>query len=258
MSPLTRILRKATPWRWESEEVNAFDNIKMELTKRPLLVYPDFSKSFTLETDACAIGLGADLGKGLQPVAYASKVNSVAESKYSITDLECFAVIWAIKLFRPYLFGRHFTLITDHIALTWLMTKKEPVGRLYRWVLALQEFDFTIKYRKGKAIVVADGISRASAPERAGIYLISAGGQLPHREIKEQQRQSPMVKKLLSAGFHNNRTIFKEADGLVYIDGDETRNNKQIVLPSSLWPKLLTEAHDSIYSGHLRVPATLA
>ncbi|POM61781.1 Retrovirus-related Pol Polyprotein [Phytophthora palmivora] len=235
MSPLTRLLRKATPWRWESEEVNAFDNIKMELTKRPLLVYPDFSKPFTLETDACAIGLGSvlmqDLGKGLQPVAYASKVNSVAESKYSITDLECFAVIWAIKLFRPYLFGRHFTLITDHIALTWLMTKKNQLVAFIRY----KNLILRSSTEKEKQTSWLMGF-RAPTPERAGIYLISAEGQLPHREIKEQQRQSPMVKKLLSAGFHNNRTIFKEADGLVYIDGVETRNNKQIVLPSSLWP----------------------
>lgn len=117
------------------------------------------------------VGLGAvlmqNLGNGLQPVAYASKVNSVTESKYSITDLECAAVVWSIKLFRPYLFGRHFTLVTDHIALTWLMTKKEPVGRLYRWALALQEYDFTIRYHKKKANVVADGMSRApvSRPE---------------------------------------------------------------------------------------------
>ncbi|POM78808.1 Retrotransposable element [Phytophthora palmivora] len=204
MSPLTRLLRKDTPWRWESEEVNEFDNIKIELTKRPLLVYPDFSKPFTLETDACAIGLGAvlmqNLGKGLQPVAYASKVNSVAEYKYSITDLECFAVIWAIKLFRPYLFGRHFTLITNVAH-----DKKEPVGRLYRWALALQEFDFTIKYRKGKANVVA-----APTPERAGIYLISAGGQLPHREIKEQQRQSPIVKSYCRPGFITTVQILKK------------------------------------------------
>lgn len=76
-----------------------------------------------------------DQDDGEQPVAYASKVNSETVAKYSITDLKCTERIWAVKLFRPYLYGRRFELLMDHAALKWLMTSKDLTGRLHRWAL---------------------------------------------------------------------------------------------------------------------------
>uniref|UniRef100_H3G585 Reverse transcriptase RNase H-like domain-containing protein n=1 Tax=Phytophthora ramorum TaxID=164328 RepID=H3G585_PHYRM len=121
-------------------------------------------KPFRLVTDASQTGLGAtltqDQGQGEQPVAYASKVNSDTVARYGITDLECAAVVWAVKLFRPYLYGRKFELVTDHTALKWLMTSKDLTGRLHRWALQLQEYDFGVVYRPGSTNVVADALSR--------------------------------------------------------------------------------------------------
>ncbi|KAE8956365.1 hypothetical protein PR001_g31756, partial [Phytophthora rubi] len=122
---LTVLLRKSSEWEWGEKQQTAFEELKRELTVRPLLAYPDFSKPFKLVTDASIVGLGAalmqDQGRGDQPIAYASKVNSPTVAKYGITDLECAAVVWAVKLFRPYLYGRRFELVTDHSALSWLM-----------------------------------------------------------------------------------------------------------------------------------------
>lgn len=164
-APLTKLLRKSSEWHWGNQQQQAFDQLKRELTEKPLLVYPDFSKPFKLVTDASVVGLGAalmqDQGHGPQPVAYASKVNSETVAKYNITDLECAAVVWAVKLFRPYLYGRRFQLVTDHSALKWLMTSKNLTGRLHRWALQLQEYDFQIEYRPGSTNVVADALSRA-------------------------------------------------------------------------------------------------
>ncbi|OWZ02371.1 Gag-pol fusion protein [Phytophthora megakarya] len=102
MAPLTKLLRKST-------KETAFTEVKQILTTRPLLAYPNFSRPFRLETDASKTGLGASLmqddGNGRRPVAYTSKVNSQTEANYGITELECAAVVWAIKLFRPYLYG---------------------------------------------------------------------------------------------------------------------------------------------------------
>ncbi|GMF27795.1 unnamed protein product [Phytophthora fragariaefolia] len=123
----------------------------MLLTTRPLLLYPNFELPFRLVTDARKIDLGAclmqDHGHGWQPIAYGSKVNSSAESNYSITELECLAVVWSVKMFRPYLYGRAFTIITDHSALKWLMTRPNLAGRLQRWSLVLQEYEFQVEYR---------------------------------------------------------------------------------------------------------------
>ncbi|KAE8951915.1 hypothetical protein PR002_g32825 [Phytophthora rubi] len=131
-APLTRLLRKGVEWSWGAPQQEAFECLKRVLTGRPLLAYPDFSKPFTLVTDASKVGLGAaltqDQGQGEQPVAYASKVNAKNVAQYGITDLECAAVIWAVKLFRPYLYGRKFRLVTDHAALKWLMTSKDLTG----------------------------------------------------------------------------------------------------------------------------------
>ncbi|OWZ09440.1 hypothetical protein PHMEG_00017861 [Phytophthora megakarya] len=121
MAPVTKLLRKGVTWEWGSAQAQAFEKVKAILTAKPLLIYPDFRLPFRVATDASKVGLGAclmqDKGDGWQPVAFASKVNSETESKYRVTELECFSVVWAIKLFRPYLYGRRFEIITDHAAL---------------------------------------------------------------------------------------------------------------------------------------------
>lgn len=167
VAPLTRLLKKDQEWSWTEDKEFAFERIKAALTTKPLLVYPDFTLPFRLVTDASTFGLGAclmqDQGRGWHPIAYASKVNSSVESNYSITELECLAVVWSVKLFRPYLYGRVFEIITDHSALKWLMTRPNLAGRLHRWSLTLQEYEFEIVYRPGATNVVADALSRAPA-----------------------------------------------------------------------------------------------
>lgn len=186
-APLTKLLRKDEVWRWMDEQERAFTRLKQELTSKPLLVYPDFKRPFRLVTDASKVGLGAclmqDQGHGLQPIAYASKVNSRAEANYTITELECLAVIWSIKLFRPYLYGRTFTIVTDHAALKWLMTSTQLTGRLHRWALTLQEYEFTIEYRPGSTNVVADALSRAPAA-----VLMAIGGTRSRASSLDSER----------------------------------------------------------------------
>ncbi|KAE9176978.1 hypothetical protein PF005_g24691 [Phytophthora fragariae] len=83
-APLTVLLRKSSKWEWGEKQQTAFEGLKRELMVRPLLTYPDFSKPFKLVTDASIVGLGAalmqDQGRGDQPIAYASKVNSPTEA----------------------------------------------------------------------------------------------------------------------------------------------------------------------------------
>ncbi|KAG3074345.1 hypothetical protein PI124_g20606 [Phytophthora idaei] len=137
MALMTRLLKKDHESGWTGEQQFAFEKIKAALTTTPLLIYPDFALPFRLVTDASKVGLGAclmlDQGRGWQPIAYASNVNSDAESNYSITELGCLAVVWSVKLFRPYLYGRSFTIITDHSALKWLMTTTNLAGRLHKF-----------------------------------------------------------------------------------------------------------------------------
>jgi hypothetical protein len=163
-APLTKLTRKAEPFRWESEQQAAFDLLKKELCERPVLRFPDFTLPFTVVCDASLVGLGAALmqddGDGMRPVAFISHVNSVTQAKYGITELECLAVVWALKAFRPYVYGRRVQVITDHNALVWLMSKRGPAPRLHRWALQLADYDMDLVYRPGHENVVADALSR--------------------------------------------------------------------------------------------------
>jgi len=263
-APMTMLLRKGSEWEWGERQQAAFDGLKKELTERPLLVYPDFEKPFKLVTDASTVGLGAalmqDQGKGEQPIAYASKVNSPTVAKYSITDLECAAVVWAIKLFRPYLYGRRFELVTDHAALAYSMRSKNLTGRLHRWSLQLQDYDLTITYRPGSTNVVADALSRAPVlqVEAAGIGRTpprGGEGQLTDEELREQQQRDEQVRELQQAGRHGTMEIVS-VDGLTY--AVTAARERRVVVPAALRHKVLREAHDSIFAGHLRIPQTHA
>jgi hypothetical protein len=117
-------------------------------------------------TDASTTAIGAvlqqrdDLGNP-RPVAFASRVLQPAESRYTTQEIECLAVIFALTKFRVYLFGRHFTIFTDHQALLKIYTKPSPSGRVTRWALAMQEYDFSVVHLPGKLNAVDDALSRS-------------------------------------------------------------------------------------------------
>ena len=104
---------------------------------------PDFNRTFCVQADASSYAVGAALTQtfedGEHPITYANRMLSPAEVNYTVTEKECLALLFAIKKFRPYLEGYKFVAITDHSALTWLRNRKEPTGRLARWVLEMQQ-----------------------------------------------------------------------------------------------------------------------
>uniref|UniRef100_K7EXE6 Gypsy retrotransposon integrase-like protein 1 n=1 Tax=Pelodiscus sinensis TaxID=13735 RepID=K7EXE6_PELSI len=134
-----------------------------------MLASPDFNKPFWLCTDASNIGLGAVLmqdgaGDRRHPVAYLSKKLSPAEQNYATIEKECYAIVWAVKQLKPYLYNRRFTVLSDHAPLVWLHKAKGTNSRLLRWSLALQEYDMDIVHIRGKENIVADALSRAGEP----------------------------------------------------------------------------------------------
>jgi hypothetical protein len=135
--PLTTVTKKEVPFKWTVEQQQAFDKLKQILSTEPLLIYPDFSQPFTVACDASTKAVGAVLSQMRngedRPIAYCSRQLNSAESKYSITELELLALIFATKQFRCYLYGRKFTVYTDHRALKWLLNLQDPSSRLTRW-----------------------------------------------------------------------------------------------------------------------------
>lgn len=168
-SPLNRLLKNNEAWVWGPAQHTAFETLKDRLSSAPVLRRPDPTLPYALHTDWSALGLGAVLtqrdSQGEEyVVAYASRSNNAAEAKYSSYEGECLAAVWAIVHFRPYLFGTPFELVTDHQPLKWLMTSDKLTGKLARWALILQEYDFTVSHRAGTANMDADGLSRNPNP----------------------------------------------------------------------------------------------
>jgi hypothetical protein len=135
------------------------------MTTAPILVRPNLQKPFILYTDASKDGLGAVLAQEGSDqlhhvIAYASRATNQQQANYGSTKLECLAVIWAVTLFKHYLIGKRFTLITDHAALKWLFNRKDPSGILARWILILQDYKITIIHKAGKAHNNVDVLSR--------------------------------------------------------------------------------------------------
>ena len=162
--PLTDLTRKDKTFEWKEEQQQAFNILRKALCTEAILKYPDFKRSFILATDASGVALGAVLsqkhGEIEHPIAYASRVLNKAEQSYSVTERELLALVWATKYFRCYLYGRKFTAITDHAALKWLLSLKDPSSRLLRWTLRLSEFEFDVQYKPGKKHNNADALSR--------------------------------------------------------------------------------------------------
>ena len=153
---------------WTAEHDQAFEGLKQALISEPVLAQPDFSKPFTLHTDASGAALGAVLTQDddaghPQAIGYASRTLTDVETRYSATETECLAVIWACEAFRHYLHGHHFSLFSDHQALQFLMgggASRSTNRKHHRWLAELQSYNFTICHRPGVDNVVPDALSR--------------------------------------------------------------------------------------------------
>lgn len=164
-SPITDMLQKGKKFLWSEEAVQAFTNLKEILCSAPVLHNPDFARPFSIQCDASQYGIGAVLAQrdddGEEvPIAYMSHKMTTPQRNYSVSEQECLAAVMAIKKFRAYVEGHQFEVITDHASLKWLMGQTDLHGRLARWALKLQGFNFTIRHRKGSQNVVPDSLSR--------------------------------------------------------------------------------------------------
>ena len=166
-APLTDLTKKAgpDPVEWTTDCTQVFGRLKELLCTGPVLVAPDYAKTFILQTDALQRGIGAVLSQeddtgNDHPVAFYSRKMLPQEQNYSATEQEGLAVVDACKHFLPYLLGRPFIIQTDHRALTFLNYKDTTSGHLARWMDILRQLGYTITYRQGKANANADALSR--------------------------------------------------------------------------------------------------
>lgn len=162
-APLSDTLKYKT-FAMTEEALDSFKNLQQALTNAPVLRNPDFNRTFHIQCDASDSGIGGVLfqvdDEGLEtPIYYFSAKLNTAQRNYSVTERECLAVVKSVEKFRPYVEGYHFQIITDHSSLKWLMSTRDLTGKLARWSLKLQSYDFDIIHRKGNLNLVPDCLS---------------------------------------------------------------------------------------------------
>lgn len=266
--PLTVLTSKSATFEWGDDQQEAFRKLRDKLLAAPVLCYPDFETPFVLATDASQYALGAVLSQrknGVErPVAYASRQLNRAEQNYSATERECLALVWAVRHFRCYLYGRHFQIVTDCRPLRWLMNVRDPGSRLARWNLQLQEYDFEIEHKSGKGNTNADALSRSrEAFTRIGA-VESFVPVIESARIKEEQEKDPGLAKILNRVADDTAdegAYFKNSIGVLCkrrLENNEGRAQERVLIPRSLVDVVLRAYHDAPFSGHFGVRKTLA
>ncbi|GFW95328.1 hypothetical protein TNCV_2970501 [Trichonephila clavipes] len=253
--PLQSLLKSGVEFRWGPEEVEAFNSLKKALTSDPVLGMYDERASTEIHTDASGYGIGAVLvqiqNNVEKVIAYASRTLTKAEKNYSTTERECLAIVWATNKFRPYIFGKHFTVVTDHHSLCWLMNLKDPSGRLARWALRLQEHDFDVKYKTGKKHSDADALSRNPVEEETETSDKFLAVTTSMNLAMEQKKDQDLAKlKLLSNSSKNEE--FRFIDGILCRKNFDPDGKLWLpVIPKHLRADILRHFHDAPTAGHL-------
>ena len=161
-APLRQLLKKENEFTWDATFEAAFQKVKDAVAKNTTLKYFDTNKPVTIQVDASQDGLGAALVQEDGPVAFASKALTDTECRYANIEREMLAVVFGIKRFHTYVYGRNFTVESDHKPLEAIATKNlaDTPARLQRMLLNIQGYDYLLKYRPGKEMLLADALSR--------------------------------------------------------------------------------------------------
>ncbi|GKC73957.1 putative reverse transcriptase domain-containing protein, partial [Tanacetum coccineum] len=213
---------------WKEEQESAFQLLKQKLCEAPILALPEGNDNFVVYCDASLQGLGAVLMQREKVIAYASRQLKPHEENYTTHDLELGAVIFALKIWRHYLYGTKCTVFTDHKSLQHILRQKELNMRQRRWLELLADYDCEICYHPGKANVVADALSRKKRikPLRVRALILTVHPKLPS-QILEAQNEALKEENVKSENLRGMDKSFE-------IRPDGTRFKAECQKPSGL------------------------
>ena len=175
---------------------------------------PDFDKPFILTTDASGFAIGAILSQGEiekdKPIAYASRSLNTHEVKYDTYSKEALAIVYFVKCFRHYLYGRKFKIVTDHKPLIWFQSSKDLCSRVSRWKLKLSEYDFEMVYKAGKMNINADALSRNPVDNEKKIDGKSVNRAIPISNSRNNENSNNEIEHFGNRSFEDEGNFFQE------------------------------------------------
>ena len=271
--PLNQLLRKGAPWVWDKSCRQAFQNLKVKLASTEVLAHYDVNLPLRLDCDASAYGVGAVLSHSFpdgtkRPVTYASRTLSAAEKNYAQIEKEGLALVFGIKKFHKYIYGRKFTLVTDHKPLMSILGPKRNLptlaaARLQRWAILLLGYQYDLEFRRSEQHSNADGFSRLPRASRDGADDTAAGTTafnlhqieaipLSAKELREATRKDPSLRAVSwytregwpreppkeLQPYHRKRAELSLEAGCLFW-------GTRVVVPKELQSRVLSELHRS-------------
>jgi hypothetical protein len=298
-APLHNLMKKEQTFTWSTGCQQAFNELKRSLCTAPVLPYPDPTRPYILDCDASAYGIGGVLSQKHNDiefvVAYFSNSLSQPERNYCVTRRELLAMIKSLNYFHPYLYGSSFTIRTDHSALRWLKTLKNPEGQMARWIGKLDQYNYDIEHRPGQVHGNADSLSRRpcepvcqhcckreTLSTMCSRTIVSDNQVLSEMNIEDMQSEDkdlqPIMRcmkdssirpawekistaSLITKNYWAQWDVMRLSNGLLqrkWVTPDGIVKYWQTVLPKNMRKEVLRETHDSLAGGHLGVKKTLS
>ncbi|GJU63549.1 reverse transcriptase domain-containing protein [Tanacetum coccineum] len=257
--PMTKLTQKKVKFEWGDKQEAAFQLLKQKLCSAPILALPEGSEDFIAYCDASKKGLGAVLMQREKVISYASRQLKIHEKNYTTHDLELGAVVFALKIWRHYLYGTKCTVFTDHKSLQHILDQKELNMRQRRWLELLSDYDCDIRYHPGKANVVADALSRKERepPLRVRALVMTISLDLPKQILNAQTeaRKPENIKNEDVGGMLIENAKYPEA---IRTEKLEPRTDGTLCLNGRSWlpcygdlrTVIMHESHKSKYSIH--------
>lgn len=268
--PLLELTKKYVKFKWTESEKVAFETLKEKLMSAPVLRHFDPDLDTELIIDASDYGISAILAqkekheKSSRVVAYASRNLRGPETRYFTTEKELLGLVFGTQVYRTYLWGKPFTVITDHNSLRYWSSIKNPSSRLLRFVLRLSEYQFEVKHKAGVLNTAADALSRAPVdipgynPEEEEIPCLTI--QIDElSKLQKLDKELAEIHKVITDPSKGNRQLNRKARRYI-LENDtlykkvfvNNATRKVPVIPDVLKTDILSSLHDSpLTGGHL-------
>ena len=282
LHPLNALLQASQKWNWSEECSVAFKKAKEELTSSKVLTHFNPALPINMAADASAYGIGAVISHVFpdgseKPIAFASRTLTTIEKNYAQLEKEALSLIFGVKKFHQYLYGRKFNLITDHKPLTAILGPKKGIpslaaARLQRWAILLSAYDYEIVFKPTLTHSNADGLSRLplpmteatkEAPEEVSVFNVSQVHALPvtFQQVQTATRRDPLLSKVshyVKNGWPDQISDelkpYKNREQEIGIESGCLMWGIRVIVPKSLQEKVLESLHEN-HPGITRMKA---